>query len=207
MPRIQSGEAFFWIEFPRTDPVNQSVHGLITKLRLLGVPGTSPAAANLVSSVYALLLVVVAVIGARRLQHLRDASTDPSLVRLRHAQAWLGLLNLASFRSPFVPDVYGLVGTLWLLTLLGAERRRASEWGGLIVAGIAFSIVLDGGLVPTPVPVWLTLSTLAIQLAAYGINLFVVLTSTRPSGLGAEAPSPQADLRGPAPAAPVPATP
>jgi len=162
-------------------PVNQSVYGLVTKLRALGVPGTSAATANLASSVYALLLMVVAVIGARRLQRLTDASADASLIRLRHAQLWLGLLSLASFRSPFVPDAYGLVGTLWLLTLLATERQRIAEWGALIALGVSFSIVLDGGLVPTPVPVWMTLGSLAIQLAAYGINFFAVLAPARRS--------------------------
>ena len=91
----------------------------------------------------------------------------------------LGLLSLASFRSPFVPDAYGLVGTLWLLTLIAAERRRLRQWGVLIALGGAFSIVLDGGLVPTPVPVWMTLASLAIQLASFGVNFFVVLAPAR----------------------------
>ncbi len=179
LPRIDSGQAFFWIENADMAPVNQSVYGLVTKLRALGVPGTTAAAANLASSVYAVLLMVVAVIGARRLQRLTETSADPSLIRLRHAQLWLGLLSLASFRSPFVPDAYGLVGTLWLLTLIAAERQRLYEWGALVAAGAAFSIILDGGLVPTPVPVWMTLGSLAIQLAAYGINLFAVLSPGR----------------------------
>jgi len=90
-------------------------------------------------------------------------------------------LSLASFRSPFVPDAYGLVGTLWLLTLLATERQRIAEWGALIALGVSFSIVLDGGLVPTPVPVWMTLGSLAIQLAAYNINFFAVLAPARRS--------------------------
>ena len=179
LPRIDSGQAFFWIENADMAPVNQSVYGLVTKLRALGVPGTTAAAANLASSIYAVLLMVVAVIGAKRIQRLAGTSTDASLIRLRQAQLWLGLLSLASFRSPFVPDAYGLVGTLWLLTLIAAERPRLYEWSALIAAGAAFSIVLDGGLVPTPVPVWMTLTSLAIQLAAYGVNFFVVLAPDR----------------------------
>jgi hypothetical protein len=179
LPRIDSGEAFFWIENPEIAPLNQSVYGLVTKLRALGLPGTSAAAANLASSIYAVLLMAVAVVGARRLQRFTETSPEASLVRLRHAQVWLGLLTLASLRSPFVPDAYGLVGTLWLLSLIAAERRRLQEWGALVVAGAAFSIVLDGGLVPTPVPVWMTVASLAIQLAAFGINFYVVLAPSR----------------------------
>ena len=121
----------------------------------------------------------MAIVGGRRLQRLTATATDASLVRLRHAQLWLGLLSLASFRSPFVPDAYGLVGTLWLLTLIAAERQRLREWAALVALGAAFSVVLDGGLVPTPVPVWMTLASLAIQLAAYGVNFLAVLTPAR----------------------------
>lgn len=183
LPRIDSGQAFFWIEHADMAPVNQSVYGLVTKLRALGVPGTTAATANIASSLYAVLLIVVAILGTRRLQRLTESSADTSLIRLRHAQLWLGLLSLASFRSPFVPDAYGLVGTLWLLTLLAAERRRLFDWGILVALGAAFSIVLDGGLVPTPVPVWMTVASLAIQLAAYGVNFFVVMRPDRAAPL------------------------
>ena len=179
LPRIDSGAAFFWIEFPVMAPVNQSVYGLVTKLRAFGVPGTGAAGARVISTIYAVVLIGVAVVGVRRLERLTSVGVEPSLVRLRHAQLWLGLLSLASFRSPFVPDAYGLVGTLWLLTLLAAERPRLARWTLLVVAGAVFSIVLDGGLVPTPVPIWLIVATLAIQLCAYGINLVVVLAPHR----------------------------
>jgi hypothetical protein len=185
LPRMQSAEAFFWIENPEMAPVNQSVYGLVTKLRLLGVPGTGAGAAVLLSSLYALLLVPLALLAARRLRGLAAAGFDPSRARLRQAEVWLGLLSLASFRSPFVPDAYGLVGTLWLLTLIAAEKRRSiAGWLALGVAAAAFSLILDGGLVPTPVPVWMTLLTLGLQLAALAVNAVVVLAPAR--GLRAE---------------------
>jgi hypothetical protein len=37
MPRIESGEAFSWIEDPQMASVNQSLYGLITELRLLAI--------------------------------------------------------------------------------------------------------------------------------------------------------------------------
>lgn len=58
-------------------------------------------------------------------------------------------------------------------------ERETGRVAALIAAGAAFSIVPDGGLVPSPVPLWMTLSSLAIQLAAYGINLFVALAPDR----------------------------
>lgn len=60
LPRIQSGEAFFWIEEPPMAPVNQSVYGLVTKLRLLGLPWTGPQAANAASSAYAGVIFAMA---------------------------------------------------------------------------------------------------------------------------------------------------
>ena len=51
----------------------------------------------------------------------RGRANGHERLRLRTAQVWLGLLSLASFRSPFVPDAYALIGTLWLLTLMAAE--------------------------------------------------------------------------------------
>ena len=82
------------------------------------------------------------------------------------------LLTLASLRSPFVPDAYGMFGTLWLLTLLAAERPRTLlSLAGFGVAALAFSIVLDGGLVPEPAPTWMVASTLVVQLLATAFNV------------------------------------
>lgn len=182
LPRIESGDAFFWIEDPQMAPVNHSIYGLVTKLRLLGVPATGRDAANAASSAYAVLLLPLAVIGARRSMRLEEAGLDASLGRLRQAQIWLGLLNLASLRSPFVPDAYGYVGTLWLLTLVAAERQRPlREWLGFAALAAAFSIVLDGGVVPVPVPAWMVLATLTIQIVAIAANAWVVITAARRS--------------------------
>ena len=180
LPRIESGEAFFWIEGPAAAPVNYSIYGLVTKLRLLGVPWTDKAAAQFISSAYAIAVLVVAFIGARRLQTFSDVTGDNAIGRLRSAQVWLGLLSLASFRSPFVPDAYALVGTVWLLTLMAAERQRPRDWAALALVGAAFSVVLDGGGFPIPVPTWVAAGTLIVQLAAYAVNLYVVLAPGRP---------------------------
>jgi hypothetical protein len=90
---------------------------------------------------------------------------------MRQAQVWLALLTLASFRSPFVPDAYGFIGTIWLLTLIAADSRwRGYMWVACGGAMTAFSVVFDGSLA-TPVPTWVILLTLAIQLAAIGLNV------------------------------------
>jgi hypothetical protein len=57
--------------------------------------------------------------------------------RVLLAQTGLALMSLASFRSPFVGGAYGLVATLWLLTLLAAgsrNRQSAVLWSLAFVA-------------------------------------------------------------------------
>ena len=120
LPRIESGAAFFWIENAAAAPINYGIHGLVIKLRFLGLPWTGQDAASRAASLYAVILVLLAFASAWRLNALAGGMESERL-RLRRAQVWLGLLSLASFRSPFVPDAYALVGTLWLLTLVAAE--------------------------------------------------------------------------------------
>ena len=156
VPRIQSAEAFFWITQPEMAPVNYGIHGLVLKLRALGLPGTGASAASLAASAYTIGLVAIAVAAAIRLGRARAEQPDAERSRLRQAQVWLALLNLASFRSPFVPDAYALVGTLWLLTMVAAEGHwRPVERVLLVIAALATTLVLDGGVVTAPVPAWI----------------------------------------------------
>ena len=180
MPRIQSAAAFGWINAPGMAPVNYGIHGLIIKLRVLGVPWTSAGLANIAASLYGVLLLPIAAIAASRLARMRVTETNVEWLRLRQAQVWLGLLNLASFRSPFVPDAYALVGTLWLLTLLAAEGHwRTTGRLALAVAGAATFVVLDGNVLPDPVPAWIVIGTLVVQLGTIALNLVVAIAPTR----------------------------
>ena len=191
MPRIQSGEAFFWIEEdPNSPPINGSVYGLVTKLRALGLPMTGQLAANRASSAYALVVFLIAGLAAWRLSKLGSTGITSDALRMRQAQVWLALLSLTSFRSPFVPDAYGLIGTIWLLTLIAAERRwRGYMWVLFGSAMAAFSMVFDGSL-PRPLPTWILLLTLAIQLAAIGLNVAVAIGAAEGSTLASERPDP-----------------
>lgn len=47
-------------------------------------------------------------------------------------------------------------------------------WIALAGLGAAFSVILDGGLVPNPVPAWVVATTLGIQVTALGLNLLVL---------------------------------
>ena len=153
LPRIESGQAFFWMETADVAPINFGVHGLVIKLRFLGLPWTGPEAASRAASLYAVLLLPLAAVSAWRLRALGAGTIGPERLRLRQAQVWLGLLSLASFRSPFVPDAYALFGTLWLLTLVAAEGHwQARGRIALVVGGAIAMTVLDGGPIPAPGP-------------------------------------------------------
>ena len=82
---------------------------------------------------------------------------------------WLAVLNLGSLRSPFVPDAYAWVGTIWLATLLFANLKRptVSALGAMAVLVFALSQVFDGILLPgQATPAWMLTVTLAIQVVA-----------------------------------------
>jgi alpha-1,2-mannosyltransferase len=178
LPRIASGQAFFWIESADAAAINYGVHGLVIKLRFLGLPWTGHEAASRAASLYGALLLPLAALSAWRLRQL--GSMDRERFRLRQAQVWLGLLSLASFRSPFVPDAYALFGTLWLLTLVAAEAHW--QWRGrlaLVAGGAVAMMVLDGGAIPTAVPPWTMFATLCAQMAAIAFNIAIVLTPGR----------------------------
>ena len=202
LPRIESGAAFFWIENADAAPINYGIHGLVIKLRFLGLPWTGHDAASRAASLYAVILLLLAFASAWRLKALASGAMEGERLRLRRAQVWLGLLSLASFRSPFVPDAYALVGTLWLLTLVAAEGHwRARGRTTLAVAAAMSMIVLDGGPISAPVPKWIMAATLALQVAAIAFNIAIVLTPGRAPLAGRVLRAP---AQSPAPA-PVPA--
>jgi len=173
VPRIQSGDAFFWVDDTDAVLVNQSIYGLVVRLRSLGVGGMSRHVGNVVSSLYGLGIMALALWAGWR---ARTRSADGEEHRTADASTWLGLLNLASFRSPFVPDAYAYIGTLWLGTVLvGAQRRVTVAVLVAAAAGwLALGQVFDG--VPrTAIPAWLSLLVIAIQGLAFALNLWAVL--------------------------------
>ena len=76
LPRIESGQAFPWINNPDVAPINFGVHGLVSKLRFLGLPWTGPAAAGLAATLYAVLLLPLAAVSAWRLRQLGSGTMD-----------------------------------------------------------------------------------------------------------------------------------
>ena len=70
LPRIESGQAFFWMENADAAAINYGIHGLVIKLRFLGLPWTGPEAASRAASLYAVLLVPLSFVSAWRLRAL-----------------------------------------------------------------------------------------------------------------------------------------
>jgi hypothetical protein len=128
LPRLLGGEAFGAFRNPAAIAANQSIPGLVFKLRFFGLPEVGFGEAKLVGWVYTVIAVTATVVLARR------GRGGPI--------AWITVLVLANLRSPFLPVGYAAVAPLWLLTLLGARdvvRGRALVWIGL--AWLAFEIV------------------------------------------------------------------
>ncbi len=128
LPRLLGGEAFAAFRNPAAVAANQSIPGLVFKLRFFGLPDPGFGGAKLVGWIYTVIAVTATVLLARR------SRGGPI--------AWITVLILANLRSPFLPVGYAAVAPLWLLTLLGAEngeRRGALAWIGL--AWLAFEVV------------------------------------------------------------------
>lgn len=178
VPRISSGDAFFWIDFPDIVVVNHSVYGLVVRLRHLFWPGPARAIGNGVASVYGLAVLILVVMAGWRRRAI--ARPDAPASRLADARVWLALLNLASLRSPFVPDAYAYIGTLWLGTLLVADLPRAGARSIAVctTAWLLLSLVFDG-LAAVPPPAWMVVLSLITQLLAYTVNLVVVFLAMR----------------------------
>ncbi len=127
--------------------LNYGVTSVVPKLRALGWTSLGFGAFQTVRLLYVLLLIGLFV-------RLRDAFSawsnngrhDPASFRLHQAQTWLALLNLASFVSPFAPDVYAVVGTLWLVILVVPEVRfTRSNVTVLVLVWLALNVVAPLG--------------------------------------------------------------
>ncbi len=182
-PRLNSGDAFFWVDLPPAVPINYGIYGLMGKLRLLGVLDFTRETGALVSAAYGWLLFAAAAFAGWA---VRAPSDDTSMHRLRDAQLWLALLNLGSFRSPFVPDAYALMGTMWLLTLVAAEWTRVTAGRVMCFAAAAvmFALVFDGIWMTEP-PRWAVAVTLVNQILALGVNGCVLARAVRAASVAA----------------------
>jgi hypothetical protein len=108
LPRLSSGEAFSR-PFSRVFAVarNMSPFGIPLKLGWLGIPGMTLEVGRVVSMIYLLGVVGLAIWSGRRQPR---SSTEAISV-------WLSLLSLGTLASPFAPANYVLVSLVWLVCI------------------------------------------------------------------------------------------
>jgi hypothetical protein len=201
LPAISSGSGFAWAgKYPMLIPTNYGVSGLVLKAGALGLPGATFPRAMQVASLYGVAVIALALLAAWRLRQTPDAARQAGGPIL-----WLALLNLASFRSPYVADAQATMGTLWLLSLLVASRGWTGWHLGLAaVAWVCWSITFEG-IAPWGPSVPLLVFTLALQIAAITFNTWAVVRALPPRRSGYVAvTTPAPDPRGPG-TAPLPA--
>lgn len=138
LPRMSDGSAFPWLQsFVPAIAVNHSIFGIVIKLRAAGIAGMTFGLASKLAWVYSLVAVAIAWIAGR---------SHPERDRGAEALVWLALLQVATLRSPFVPDAYALIAPLWIIALLVPRvqaRARivlAIVWLGFNAAVVALSV-------------------------------------------------------------------
>jgi Glycosyltransferase family 87 len=162
-PRIVSGEAFSFVERADVPFIivsrNFSIHGLVAKLRLLGVTGAGSATAQALTWAYTAVLLWLA-------WRARLRVTDR---RLR-VMVWIALLNLAALRSPVAPSAYVTAPVLWLLPLLAAEIK--GRYSLAIALTVAWIVIM--GLPPLPARTDLIVNLFS-QALVFALGLWVLL--------------------------------
>jgi hypothetical protein len=151
LPRLLSGEAFSAFRNPNAIANNQSVPGLVFKLKLVGVPYMDFATMRVVGWLYtAAILAATAWLALRA----RPQGREPLV--------WLVILFLATMRSPFLPT-YAAFPTLWLATLvLSGSAGRPGVFRATVAILAVVSISMGIGFLPPLVSAsWTTAQTLA----------------------------------------------
>ena len=119
LPKLSSGEAFS-SPFSRAFAVarNMAPFGIPLKLNWLGLPGMTLEIGRIVSSIYLLVILVLAIWSGRQKPR---TGTDAVSV-------WISLISLGSLVSPFAPANYVLVSVILLLCL---NREFFPTWAAI----------------------------------------------------------------------------
>jgi alpha-1,2-mannosyltransferase len=176
LPKLLSGEAFAGLSRnPDAMAINQSVPGVVFKLRFLGGPFWAFGAARVVGWAYTVVLLWA-------LWRLAARAPEPG----REPLIWLSILVLASLRSPFLPG-YGVFPSLWLATLAvgvwwAAPARRWLFLG--LWLGLALHV--EQGAAPTAVN-----SVLTFGQTLIAFTLVILVTRLRvPEPVASPTPTP-----------------
>lgn len=182
LPKLLSGEAFPGLTRNQDAvAINQSIPGLVFKLRFFGGPLWSFGAARIVGWLYTVVLLwAVWRLAARRGDDGREPLT------------WLSILILASMRSPFLPG-YGVFPSLWLATLaVGVWWASAGQRLIFLLLWAGLALNIEQGSASPAVNSVLTLGKTLIAFA-----LVVACTRLR---VPDTAPAPSAPVADPVPA-------
>jgi hypothetical protein len=162
MPGLLSGEAFSAFRNPDAIANNQSVPGIVFKLKLLGIPHMDYGAMRILGWAYtAVALGTTAWLALRA----RPRGREPIV--------WLVVLFLATMRSPFLPT-YGGFPTLWLATLViaASHARPAVARTAIGIAALASFSWGIGFLPPLANASWTTAQTIGgFALAALACQM------------------------------------
>ena len=151
LPKLLSGEAFPAFRNPAAMAINESIPGLVFKLKLFGVPYMGFAASRALGWIY----TVVALALVARLA-LRPTAAG------REPLAWITILILGTMRSPFLPT-YAPFPSLWLATLLAALMWDHSAL--FVTAVVSWGVLTftfgTGGVPPQVNAIWTFAHTIA----------------------------------------------
>lgn len=164
MPRVQSGEAFrFMAESDLNIESNLAFFGIPFKLGALGLEGWGWGQTRIFSSVYTVLLLVLAVLASRNKGGPRHRLT-----------VWLALVMLGSLHAPYAA-AFVLVTVTLLLLILAAEVRSRRGVVAFVGTWALFSIF------PPGIGVKVAIAISLVRMAAlYAFLMWVVLRRESP---------------------------
>jgi hypothetical protein len=150
-------------------PSNHSVLGATRKLAAIGMEQFTTRRGQLIETAYGVGIVILALVLGWRAS--KGSQHGPDLVTV--LIVCLALLNLASFRSPFLPDAYAFVGTVWMCTLLLA-RREGLGWKpvvAFVIGWIAMAPIWGGNTAPPEPFTLIVVFSLIVQVVVFALNL------------------------------------
>jgi hypothetical protein len=152
LPRLLSGEAFPMLRAAITAANNMSVPGLVLKPQAFGGPSVPFEALKYAGWIYSVVVIGAVAWLARR----------PVAARYEPL-AWLAVLGLTAFRSPFLPT-YGVFPGAWLAAILLAVCWNDTRRWWIVLALWALLLPTTAG--PTPLPLWAVATFTTVQSAA-----------------------------------------
>jgi alpha-1,2-mannosyltransferase len=126
LPRMADGEVWAWLESANaTAAMNDSVPGIVLKLRMLGLSGMDRHLMAIIAWAWSAAIVLMTWMAATH------GGTAP---RLHKVGVFIALLGLAALHSPFVPDEQGLFPALWLWSVVAGSVATSGKRMGIVAA-------------------------------------------------------------------------